>query len=225
MLRAGSRREKIEYYNRNRAEIIRDLISSLGDPREPAIAGTIVLAPIVVVFFVGNWLLTKLNQLPGAGLLNIFDFWLLNQGFKLGVFLFVFAVVVTGVGRFVGTNTGFRTEKSVDWFFSKLPLLGTIYEITKVTTDTVLNGADEFRRPVKLAFNGVKITAFKTGNLSKDGREIVFMPTSPNITTGLVLEVEENMIEDVDETMNEALTRVLSAGFGDTASLQVSREP
>lgn len=218
------RREKIEYYNRNRSKIVSDFVEAIGDPREPAITGTILLAPIAVTVFVGAWLLDKINQLPGAQALNITQNWFLNQSFKLGVILFVFAIAVTGTGHLARTNIGFKLEKALDWVFEKLPLLGTVYSVTKVTTDTVLNGTDEFRKPVKLTFDGIKITAFKTGNLSVDGREIVFMPTSPNITTGLVLEVKDEKIEEVDENVDEALTRVLSAGFGDSGNLGRRRD-
>jgi uncharacterized membrane protein len=41
------------------------------------------------------------------------------------------------------------------------------------------------------------------------------MPTAPNITTGFIIEVETSDITETDETVEEALTRTLSAGFAD----------
>ena len=49
-----------------------------------------------------------------------------------------------------------------------------------------------------------------------DGRDVLFLPTSPNITTGFVLEVDPADYEETDERVEDALTRILSAGFGDT---------
>ena len=43
----------------------------------------------------------------------------------------------------------------------------------------------------------------------------MFLPTAPNITTGFVIEVDPDDITETDERVEEALTRVLSAGFGD----------
>ncbi len=59
------------------------------------------------------------------------------------------------------------------------------------------------------------MTAFKTGKVADDGRVVLFLPTSPNITTGYVIEVEPERITELDEDVEDALTRVLSAGFGD----------
>lgn len=41
------------------------------------------------------------------------------------------------------------------------------------------------------------------------------MPTAPNITTGFVMEVDPEDIEETGEKVEEALTRVLSAGFAE----------
>jgi uncharacterized membrane protein len=59
------------------------------------------------------------------------------------------------------------------------------------------------------------MTAFKTGKRTKDGREVLFMPTAPNITTGFVMEVESEDITETNERVEEALTRILSAGFAE----------
>jgi uncharacterized membrane protein len=60
------------------------------------------------------------------------------------------------------------------------------------------------------------MTAFKTGKTTDDGRDVLFLPTSPNITTGFVIEVESDQYEVTDERVEDALTRVLSAGFGES---------
>ena len=60
----------------------------------------------------------------------------------------------------------------------------------------------------------MKMTAFKTGNKTDDGKDILFMPTSPNITTGFVIEMDPEEYEDSDESVEDSLARVLSAGFG-----------
>ena len=60
------------------------------------------------------------------------------------------------------------------------------------------------------------MTAFNTGKTTEDGRAVLFLPTAPNITTGFVIEVDPDAYETTDETVEDALTRVLSAGFGDT---------
>lgn len=51
------------------------------------------------------------------------------------------------------------------------------------------------------------MAGFKTGNCAPDGREVVFIPTAPNITTGFIVEL--------DGSVEDALTRVISCGFGE----------
>jgi uncharacterized membrane protein len=72
------------------------------------------------------------------------------------------------------------------------------------------------------------MTAFKTGKRMKVGREVLFMPTAPNITTGFVMEVESDEITETDERVEEALTRILSAGFAEEdhgVEIDVFEEP
>lgn len=219
-LKAGERR--LEYYSQNRSQLIADFSRRLGDPKEPAVAGTIVLLPLVVTLLVVNWLFGKIAAIPGNQYFNIsplfginglFGFYI-DQTFKLAILLIISAIIVTGVGRFVRTESGFQLEKSLDELFSQIPFLSSVYNITKVTTETVLGGAEDLSEPVKVDLNGLRVTGFKTGNKSEDGRTIVFIPTSPNITTGMVVELDDEKIIETGEKSEKALTRVLSAGFG-----------
>jgi len=48
------------------------------------------------------------------------------------------------------------------------------------------------------------MTAFRTGKKTRDGKIVLFMPTAPNITTGFVIEVEPERIEETGgETVEE----------------------
>ena len=58
------------------------------------------------------------------------------------------------------------------------------------------------------------------------GKIVLFPPTAPNITTGYVMEVDPERIEETGERVEEALTRVLSAGFAESAhNIPVEEEP
>lgn len=215
-------RKKLDYYKENRSELIEDFSRRLGNPKQPASAGLIILLPVLVVLFVVDWLFDKIEQIPGNDIFNIsniiyinetFNYYL-NQTFKLTMLLIIGAIVITGVGRFARTQRGFKLEKRLDAAFDRIPFLGTVYNLTKVTTETVLGGAEDLSKPVKVEHGEFRLNAFKTGNRTDDGREIVFLPTAPNITSGLVLELEEDQIIETDESAEKALTRILSAGFG-----------
>lgn len=207
-------REKLEYYSRNRNELIEGFSQRLGDSKEPAASGLVIVVPIAVTLLVVSWLFEKIAEIPGSQYFNITDIYIVDQTLKLSILIGIAAVIVTGIGRFVNTSSGFKVEKTIDYIFDQIPFINSIYNMSKITTETVLGGAEDFSEPVKVEYNGARLTAFKTGNQTKDGREIVFLPTAPNITSGLVLELEPDQIQETEETAEHALTKVLSAGFG-----------
>lgn len=223
----GDRRDMVDeyadYYSENREEIIEDFLGNIGKNKTPAIAGIIVLAPIFVTLFVVDWILDKVNDIPYIDLLNFTETYIVNQSIKL-VFIISFgAFLVTVVGRVVRTKRGFRLEKALDSAVDKVPFIGAIYSVSKVTADTVFNGAEEFSDPVKLKVNGLRVTGYRTGNITRDGKEVIFVPTSPNVTTGFVVEVKPEEVIETEETPREAMTRTLSAGFGDAEAKSVKR--
>jgi uncharacterized membrane protein len=132
--------------------------------------------------------------------------------------LLVFVLLVFSVGYVMRTAVGSFFEDVIDGVINRLPVLRIVYNASKMAVATVLSGGSgEFQTPVKLEpWEGMRMTAFKTGKTTDDDREVVFMPTSPNITTGFVMEVESEDIEETGEKVEDALTRVLSAGFGES---------
>jgi uncharacterized membrane protein len=123
------------------------------------------------------------------------------------------------------TALGSLLERALDDLMNRLPGLRVVYNASKMAVETALGGTDSLQAPVKLeTWDGLRMTAFKTGKTTADGKEILFLPTAPNITTGFVIEVEPERFDEVDESVEDALTRILSAGFGDTNEESVIAE-
>ena len=137
--------------------------------------------------------------------------------------LVVFVLLVFSMGYLMRTAVGDFFERIVDDLMNRLPGLRVVYNASKMAAETAVSGTDELQKPVKLeTWNGLKMTAFKTGQTTDDGRDVLFLPTSPNITTGFVVEVEPERYEETNERVEDALTRVLSAGFGDSPNNKTS---
>ena len=131
--------------------------------------------------------------------------------------LAVFLLVVLAVGYLMRTAIGSVVESRIDRAINRLPGLRMVYNASKMAAETALAGTDSLQEPVKIEpWDGMQMTAFRTGKRTDDGRVVVFMPTAPNITTGFVIEVDEQDITETDEQVEDALTRLLSAGFGDS---------
>jgi len=174
-------------------------------------SGLIVLLPIIVTLYVVYWLYA---QLAGVALLTgTID----NPPARVLLTLLVFVLLVFAIGYLMRTALGSIAEDYIDRLFNRLPGLRIVYNASKMGVQTALTGADELQQPVKLqVWDNMRMTAFKTGQRTEDGRDILFLPTSPNITTGYVVEIEPEYYEEIDESVEDALTRVLSAGFGET---------
>ena len=179
-------------------------------------SGLVILVPILVILFVFNWLYTQLAKLPLPKVKAGFS---AAQTEALGVLilLVVFVFLVFALGYLMRTTVGRQVEEGVDAGMNRLPLIRVLYNASKLAVETALTGTEDLQKPVRIeTWPGMRMTAFKTGKRTSDGREVLFLPTAPNITTGFVIEIDPADVEETDERVEEALTRILSAGFGET---------
>lgn len=190
--------------------------------------GLVVVGPVFVTLFLLYVLYSMVSSVtPGlfltAGTLEVVMPWvgesareLLAGLFRMLAFLGLVALVTYGLGQLTGTTTGDVFEGIVDYAANRVPVVRVVYNASKTASETTLGTGDTLQTPVTLeTWDGLRMTAFRTGRTTVDGRVTLFLPTAPNITTGFVLEVDPDEITELDETVEEALTRVVSAGFGD----------
>lgn len=179
------------------------------------IGGVVVLAPIAVAAYVIYWVYRRLATFPGSGLFELTNSAPLNNLITVMVAIVVILVGLTAAGSLVRTALGVVVQRRLDDVANRIPGLRLLYNATKMAVETMLGDGDEFQEAVKLEIGGVRVTGFATGRQTEDGRELVFVPTAPNITSGYVVEVEPERIQETEESVEEALTRVLSAGFAE----------
>jgi uncharacterized membrane protein len=176
--------------------------------RRDVASGLVVLVPILVILFVLNWLYSQVADLPIVRTLP--------QPYGVLVALVVFVMLVLSVGYLMRTTAGRLVEGLLDDAMNRVPLIRILYNASKLAVETALTGTDDLQKPVRLeTWPGINMTAFKTGKTTADGEVVLFMPTAPNITTGFVIEVDPDRIEETGESVEEALTRILSAGFAE----------
>jgi len=178
-------------------------------------SGLVVIVPVLVIVFVVSWVYTRLSSI-GVPAIEGIPLWVPAELVQVVVALVVFVLLVFSAGYLMRTTAGRVLEGVIDDTINRVPVLRVLYNASKLAVETALTGTDELQTPVKIEpWPGMRMTAFKTGQKTADGRETVFLPTAPNITTGFVIEVEPEDITETDERVEEALTRVLSAGFGE----------
>ena len=189
-------------------------------------SGLVVLVPIVVTLYVVAWLYFTLANI--GVLRQLVDPQLFGSSAVAGLvrvllILLVFAALVMTVGYLMRTAIGRLLEDLLDGVINRVPGLRVVYNASKMAVETTLSGGSELQTPVKIEpWEGMRMTAFKTGKRTDDGRDVVFMPTAPNITTGFVIELDPADVEPTDERVEDALTRILSAGFGESRDRSVA---
>jgi uncharacterized membrane protein len=175
-------------------------------------SGLVVLVPLMVTVYVVAVIYRSIANLP------YIDNVLADQDpyVQVAIVVALFALLVISVGYLMRTTVGDILEAVLDNVMNQVPGLRVIYNASKMAVETAVSGPEDLQTPVKIeAWNGMRMTAFKTGKTTDDGREVLFLPTAPNITTGYVVEVEPDRYTEVDESVEDALTRILSAGFGE----------
>ncbi|ELZ41262.1 hypothetical protein C463_13494 [Halorubrum californiense DSM 19288] len=182
-------------------------------------SGLIVLAPLLVLLLVLRWIYQYIASIPLIeGLQPEIIPAPLEPVSRVIIAFAVFATVVLAVGYFMRTTLGRLAESAVDDTINRIPALRVVYNASKLAIETAISGTDELQSPVYIeTWPGIRMTAFRTGKKTRDGKIVLFMPTAPNITTGFVIEVEPDRIEETGETVEEGMTRVLSAGFAESA--------
>ncbi|PSP20304.1 hypothetical protein BRC62_00280 [Halobacteriales archaeon QH_10_67_13] len=182
-------------------------------------SGLVVLVPILVTIVVLAWIYGYLARVPVPAGSPVLE----PEPVRVGLSLVVFVLLVFSVGYLMRTAAGVLIEGALDQLINKLPGLRVVYNASKMAVETALSGTSDLQAPVRVeVWDGLQMTAFKTGRTTDDGREILFMPTAPNITTGFVIEAKPDRYTESDESVEEALTRLLSAGFGDTEQESVA---
>lgn len=138
----------------------------------------------------------------------------------LGVVLSV--VVVLGTGMVVANLFGRKLVKLWESFLTRIPLVRTIYSSVKQILETVFSAQGQaFRKVLMIEYprKGLWTLAFQSGTTqgepqAKTGEEVVnvFVPTTPNPTSGFFLMVPRKDVIELDMNVDDGLKMIISAG-------------
>ncbi len=105
----------------------------------------------------------------------------------------------------------------------RIPLAGTVYKTLKQLLETLLrDNANRFRRVVLVEYprDGIFAIAFVTGPVGQSLQPLfpepminIFIPTSPNPTTGWYALVAEKDVKNLDIPVDMAFRTIISAGI------------
>lgn len=194
--------------------------------RNAFVTGLIILLPLGFTFIVINFLLKTI----GAPASRIFFFFLdpsLRQSPWITPLLdiistLVVVTIITLIGLlstyFLGRLVVNLTEK----LFTKLPLIGRVYNTAKQVVDAFNKEKKAlFQKTVLFEFpqKGTYAIGFLTSTSKGEVQHItqadlvnVFMPTTPNPTTGFLLMIPRDQVTELDMSITEGMKLIISGG-------------
>ncbi|MCA1938649.1 MAG: DUF502 domain-containing protein [Dechloromonas sp.] len=185
------------------------------------ITGLLIWVPLVITAWVLSVIVNTLDQtlllLPEIlHPRNLFGFSIPG----VGALLTLAIILVTGLlaANFIG-------EKLVRWWnalLSRIPVVNSVYKAVKQVSDTLFapNG-NAFRKALLVQYprHGSWTIAFLTGRPGGDIKNhlegdyvSVYVPTTPNPTSGFFLMMPKADVVELDMTVDEALKYIISMG-------------
>jgi len=137
-----------------------------------------------------------------------------------GILLVLVVILLTGV--LVTNILGRKLLALWERALNKIPGFRSIYNVLKKVSTTVLNtSSDSFRKAflVQYPSKGIWVIAFQSGDYKGEaesliGEEILnlFVPTTPNPTSGFFIMVSKKDVLELNMSVEEAFKLVISAG-------------
>jgi uncharacterized membrane protein len=191
------------------------------DMRKYFITGLLILVPLAITLWVLNLIVGTMDQ----SLLLLPERWRPEAVFGfhipgLGTILTLVVIFLTGLAtrNFVG-NQVVRAWEAV---LTRIPVVNTIYSSVKQVSDTLFSSSgNAFRKAVLVQYphQGAWTIAFVTGVPGGDVRNhlhgdyiSIYVPTTPNPTSGFFLMVLRTDTVELDMNVDEALKYIVSMG-------------
>jgi len=184
--------------------------------RNKLLAGLLTLVPLYITYILVMFFIEIAPDLP---ILNTISF-LEKHPFLFEFLGFVIAILFTFFLGVIVTNVlGSKLFKLFEKTMTKVPLIGTIYNSSRQILQTLaLSGKGNFKEVVLVEYpkQNTWTLAFVTAySKNKEGDEFVhlFVPTTPNPTSGVMIFVKSKLVRDSKMTVEEGLKALISGGM------------
>jgi uncharacterized membrane protein len=186
------------------------------------ISGLLVWVPILVTIFVIRFLADLLDSI----LMVLPEPYQPDQllGFHVpGFGVLVILIVIISTGAIVANFIGSRLVLIWDALINRIPLVRSVYSGAKQVTQTLFTpGGQSFRKVFLVEYPraGTWTLAFQTGDATPEVQKALgeeqmlslFVPTTPNPTSGFLLLVPRKSVVELSMSVDQALKFVISLG-------------
>jgi uncharacterized membrane protein len=178
--------------------------------------GLLVLTPIVVTAYVFYQLFIRIDGLLGGKIIELTGYQIPGMGFVAVLLLILFA------GVLARNLIGKRLIQLGEAIVNRIPLINRIYSAVQQLSQAFFSGKRAvFQKAVLIEFpkDGTYCIGFQTSEPKGEIRShaqvellSIFLPTSPNPTSGYLLFVPRHKVRPLMMSIEEAVKLVISGG-------------
>lgn len=194
--------------------------------------GILVTAPVAITFYMAYkfifWVDRLVGQMMPPKLQSYVNDILPFTVPGLGLIILIVALIV--VGMFAAGFMGKFFMRLGEWIVYKLPLISSVYSLLKQVFETFLSTKTQaFNKVVLLEYprKGIWIlglvsseTKGEVKKLLKEEMLNVFIPTTPNPTSGFLIFVPKSETIELDMTVEEGIKFIISGGLVEPENLK-----
>ncbi|QRN85847.1 DUF502 domain-containing protein [Clostridia bacterium] len=181
------------------------------------LTGVVAILPITISLYIIYELFKFVDGISATFIDAFIDIHIPGMGFLLTI------VVVFIIGFFAQKIAGNAFKNFLHNLLLKLPIISTVYGPIKQLTDSFVGEkSDSFKEVVMIEYprKGIYSLAFLTSHKKgapqqavKQDLVNVFIPTTPNPTSGFYLLIPEKELIHMNITVEEGLRMIISAGM------------
>jgi uncharacterized membrane protein len=187
------------------------------------LAGLLVTAPVAITFYLAWIFINFLDRQVGMVLPDKYNPATYLPFGAPGLGLVITASALILIGFLTANYVGRYVHRTGERVLARLPVVRSIYSATKQIFETVFSSqSNAFREAVLFEYprKGLWTVGFITGKtqgeiqaVSEDKLVNVFVPTTPNPTSGFLLFVPKKDLIPLSMTVEEAIKMVISGGL------------
>ena len=188
--------------------------------------GLLVSLPLIITIVVFKFAFAALDNFLGPLVTRL----LISVGLPIGetfqipgLGVVTTLLIVFLIGLFTRNFIGKRLWAFGEWIVHQIPVIRSVYTGVKQIIDTfAMGGSQNFSKVVLVEYprHGIYCLAFITGDSKGEaparvGRDLtnIFLPTTPNPTSGFFLLVPHEDLIELDMSVEEGIKMIVSGGL------------